>query len=240
LIEGYRSDTAILNGEWEEIEHLLSTLDMPVYLTVGNHDIGNAESVAVWQQRFGPTYYSFVYENVLFVSLNTEDPPIALPPEILKKQEQLEAAMAANPVATQARILEGAAKRPEPVKLPGSVAISDDQFNWFQKTLAAHPEVHWTIVLMHKPIWRYQHPRFADMERLLADRPFTMIAGHEHYYAHDSRNGRDFVTMGTTGGVWLRDGPGRVDHIAWIAMTKSGPVLTNISIDGVFPIEGPD
>ena len=79
-----------------------------------------------------------------------------------------------------------------------------------------------------------------EMAQMLAGRKYTVIAGHEHYYDHESRAGRDYIVMGTTGGVWLKDGAGRVDHVAWVTMTGGGPVIANIRTDGLFPKEGPD
>jgi hypothetical protein len=91
---------------------------------------------------------------------------------------------------------------------------------------------------MHKPAWLYESAEFAQIVDVLADRPYTVIAGHEHYYVHEVRKGRDYIVMGTTGGVWLKDGPGRVDHVAWVTMTARGPVIANIRTDGLFPKEG--
>ncbi|MBN1257842.1 MAG: metallophosphoesterase [Planctomycetes bacterium] len=41
----------------------------------GNHDITNSTMTEVWQQRYGKSYYYFIYKNVLFLCLNTNDPP---------------------------------------------------------------------------------------------------------------------------------------------------------------------
>ncbi len=68
---------------------------------------------------------------------------------------------------------------------------------------------------------------------ILADRPHTFVAGHEHYYRYDECGGRDYITMGTTGGIWLKDGPGRVDHILWIKLGNGAPSFLNIEIDGM-------
>ena len=39
----------------------------------GNHDISNQVMAADWDRRFGSSYYHFVYRDVLFLCLNTED-----------------------------------------------------------------------------------------------------------------------------------------------------------------------
>jgi PKD repeat protein len=42
----------------------------------GNHDIGNNTMLEVYKKHFGTPYYHFVYKNVLFLILSTEDPPL--------------------------------------------------------------------------------------------------------------------------------------------------------------------
>ena len=46
---------------------------MPFFYLAGNHDISNEVMAEVWAERFGRAYYSFVYRDVLFVGLNSED-----------------------------------------------------------------------------------------------------------------------------------------------------------------------
>ena len=236
-IEGYAGAKAGLDAEWDEFEALIADrLDMKFFYVAGNHDVFDAASTAAWAERRGRSYYSFVYENVLFLVLNTEDPFVTLPPEIQARAQALKEAFNADPAATQERILQAVAGRPEPLKLPGSVAISDTQIAWAENTLAAHADVDWTFVILHKPAWRYDSPAFAEIEARLAGRDYTVIAGHEHYFEHEVREGHDHITMATSGGIWLKDGPGRIDHMLWVTMTPDGPVISSIEVDGVLPL----
>lgn len=237
LIEGYTEDRAKLAKEWDEFDQMVNDLDMPFFYTVGNHDMGNATMQDVWRSRMGRDYYYYIYKNVLFLSLNTEDPPVELSEEIRAKQAMLEKMMAEDPEATQQRILDSSRQRSKPVKLPGQVAISDDQIEYFKQVLADHADVRWTVLLMHKPAWLYQSEQFARIETLLRDRDYTVIAGHEHYLTAERRNGRDYIDMGTTGGVWLQDGPGRLDHVMWVTMTDTGPKFSSIRLDGLEEIK---
>ena len=41
MIEGYSDDKADLNAEWDEVDAMLSELDMPFFRVPGNHDIAN-------------------------------------------------------------------------------------------------------------------------------------------------------------------------------------------------------
>ena len=47
LIEGYPEDKADLNGMWDEADDLLDKLDMPFFLTIGNHDVSTPETKEV-------------------------------------------------------------------------------------------------------------------------------------------------------------------------------------------------
>jgi hypothetical protein len=47
---------------------------MPFYYLPGNHDVGNAREAGLWKEKFGRAYYDFVYRDVLFLMLNSDDP----------------------------------------------------------------------------------------------------------------------------------------------------------------------
>jgi len=237
LIEGYTEDKARVLAQWDEMDGMLNSLDMPFFYTVGNHDITNPMMAEIWQQRLGQTYYHFVYKNVLFLSLNTEDPPVALSKHHIDKAVALENMMEKDPEGTQKRILSRRKDGPPPT-LPGSIHISDKQVAYVEQVLAENPDVRWTLVFMHKPAWKSNDAQFERIEKMLQDRDYSVIGGHEHYYSYTRRHDRDYIDMGTTGGVWLSTGPGSEDHISWVTMTEEGPVFANIKLDGLSDKEG--
>ena len=75
LIQGGTKDVKQLNKEWKEFNGFIDRLEAPFFYVVGNHDIGNDVMKKRWQEQFGRTYYHFVYKDVLFLMLNSEDPP---------------------------------------------------------------------------------------------------------------------------------------------------------------------
>ncbi len=75
LIEGYTTDKKQVDREWREFQIYTSRLQMPFFYVPGNHDITNKVMAEIWKNRFGKSYYSFVTRDVLFVVLNSEDPP---------------------------------------------------------------------------------------------------------------------------------------------------------------------
>lgn len=68
------TEQAVEEG-WTELEAMVDDLPMPFFFVPGNNELRNDAMVDIWLRRFGRTYYHFVYENVLFVVLNSEDPP---------------------------------------------------------------------------------------------------------------------------------------------------------------------
>jgi 3',5'-cyclic AMP phosphodiesterase CpdA len=77
LIDTRTDDLAVINREWRELNGFVARLEMPFFYCVGNHDIANQVMERKWREQFGRSYYHFVYKNVLFLLLNTEDPPVA-------------------------------------------------------------------------------------------------------------------------------------------------------------------
>jgi len=88
-IEGYSDEKAELNAEWDQIDEMLNELEMPFFHTPGNHDIANNTAQQVWRDRFGATYYYFVYRDVLFMVLDSEDESRPAPPPDMKEKLEL-------------------------------------------------------------------------------------------------------------------------------------------------------
>jgi hypothetical protein len=198
LIEGYTTDTVEIHRQWDEFIGFVNQLDMPFFFVPGNHDLTNAVQERIWERRIGPKHYAFVYKDVLFIAMNSED---------------------------QTR---GA----------GRGSISDSQYEWIKKTLEAHPDVRWTMLFMHQPLWVQQTDpvRWFDVEKLLASRRHTVFVGHRHHYVKYERNNTNYYMLATTGGSSSLRGPqfGEFDHFTWITMTDRGPILANLHLDGVF------
>lgn len=75
LIEGYTKDPGQWALEWAEFEGKVDDLQMPFFFCPGNHDISNLPMSEEWHRKFGRGYYHFLYKDVLFLVLNSEDPP---------------------------------------------------------------------------------------------------------------------------------------------------------------------
>ena len=52
-------DEAALRSDWEAIDRIFATLEVPVHRAPGNHDLWDHTTLAIWKERYGPPYRSF-------------------------------------------------------------------------------------------------------------------------------------------------------------------------------------
>ena len=237
FIEGYDKDKKVLEAQWAGVSEKLKALAMPMFFVPGNHDLNFDPSEQVWFERMGSkrSYSHFVYKDVLFLLVSTEDPPKKNPPkELLEKYDQLKTGKITNREEVRKTIAELE-------EWAGKVNISDAQVSYFKKVLEANQNVRWTLAFMHAPPWSLPElGNFAKIESLLQDRPYTAFAGHTHTYNYTHRKGRDYITMGMTGGAVPGAGGsvGHMDHVAWVTMTDKGPVISNLLLNGILDKRG--
>ena len=75
LISGYTMERNILEWQYDEIDEILGGLEMRFFRVAGNHDITNPLMLAMYNERYGQPYYHFLYKDVLFLIVLTDDPP---------------------------------------------------------------------------------------------------------------------------------------------------------------------
>jgi hypothetical protein len=172
---------------------------MPFFYVPGNHDLSNVRMQKLWKEKFGRLYYHFVYRNVLFLILDSEDPP---------------------------------------GKLNGH--IGEAQVEFVRKVLEENREVRWTIVSLHRPLWdmpEADKTGWPEVEKELNGRKYTVFAGHVHRYKKFVRQGMNYYQLATTGGASRMRGVeyGEFDHLTWVTVKKTGPVLANVLLDGIYP-----
>jgi hypothetical protein len=195
LVEGYTEDPAVAAAEWREFDAEVGRLQMPFFYVPGNHDLGNAFLNRVWRERYGRRFYHFVYRDVLFLLLNSDDPSLA-----------------------------------------GD--IGPEQLLYVRRTLQENQDVRWTAVCLHRPLWTEEdvaRTGWLEVEKALADRPYTIFAGHVHAFQRYVRHGREYYQLATTGGESALRGlaHGEFDQVAWVTMKRDGPLVANVLLDGV-------
>jgi hypothetical protein len=249
MIEGYTRDRADLDRQWDGLQGAIRAAGCPFLVTPGNHDMGNEVMVDVWRERFGLDHYAFTYKGALFVVLNTEDPPIFAPEEIVAVNRYLVEEMARDTEGTEERLaamFEGRSEDPMLAPLAHAVESMDahrenmgeHQFIFLEQVLAAHTDVSWTFVFFHKPLWQTRTENWLRIEALLADRPHTAFCGHTHYYAHATHSRGDYFNMAMTGGVVHQKGPGSMDHTLLVNCRDGEPSYVNIRLTGLLDREG--
>lgn len=233
LIDGGTEDTAQLNTEWNEFDIKADKALAPLFYVGGNHDLTNTTMRTIWEQRHGKRYYHFVYKDVLFLVLDTED----------YQNERMQEIYEARAIAL--KILYG----DDPSQAIHSAyykmeerrtgEISDLQNQYFEKVLNEYPDVKWTFLFMHKPLWmREGNGGLSKIEEKLGSRPYTLFNGHFHNYSYTERSERDYIMLGTTGGSQSAESDMAFDHVTLVTMTKDGPSIANLKLEGILDKQG--
>ncbi len=233
LINGGTEDVLTLKKEWDSFDTRASKLDMPFFYLGGNHDLTNPIMREFWKQRFGPRFYHFVYEDVLFLMIDSED----------FEEERMKDIYHARAKALKIinGEIEGKYTDTEYYHMleRRTGAMSTSQFEYYKKVLDTYQHVKWTFVLMHKPMWTREDGKgLGRLEKVLGNRPYTVINGHVHSFSHRIKNNRDYIILGTTGGA-QEDGDAKAfDHITLVRMAKEKPVITHLKMEGILDETG--
>ena len=233
LIDGGDVTRAQLEAQWDVFDRRAGRARAPVFHTGGNHDLTSLDEWDVWEQRYGQRYYWFIYKNVLFLVLDTEDNP----PDF---QDRL------NEIRLQAIAVQEAegweafhATEYGQLEERRSGRIGTAQAAYFRKVIGEHPEVRWTFLFMHKPAWeRAEEENFSGIEAALGGRPYTVFYGHAHSYLHTLRHGRDYIRLGTTGGSHAPGNPMAIDQVSMITVSATGVDIANLRMSGIFDKTG--
>lgn len=233
LIEGNTVDRAIVDAQWDSFDERASRAKAPVFYVGGNHDLTGEFMRRVWAERLGRSYYHFVYKNVLFLVLDTEDNTAE------RMQEIYEARTEALKVFAEKG--EEAFAKTKYANLPELPAgnITEAQSKYFLEAIAANSDVRWTFLFMHKAPWlREDLIAFTAVEDALADRQYTVFHGHEHAYAYAERRGRDYIRLATTGGGQVLKKGRSMDQIVLVTVDDNGVDIANLLMEGILDKTG--
>jgi predicted phosphodiesterase len=121
----------------------------------------------------------------------------------------------------------------------GQSAISNEQINYFKKAIKDHPDVRWTFIFMHRPVWFTDSDKeegFEKIESAFTGHNYTLFSGHFHTYLSENKNGYKHFILGTTGGGSELRGEkfGEYDHITWVTLNKKEePKIINLKLNGL-------
>ncbi len=238
LIDGGTNDVAELNQQWDSFDERASRARAPIFYAGGNHDLTGEVLREVWEERIGPRYYHFVYKNVLFLVLDTED-------NIAERMREIEE-IRLKGIDVYMKQGPEAFGKTDYATLPERISgrISPEQAAYARQAIQDNPDVLWTFVLMHKPAWLKENEQnFASIENALSKRPYTVFYGHTHMYKYEQRLGRDYINLATTGGVFFGgafstyEGPS-FDHLMLVTVDRKGASIANLRMDGILDKTG--
>jgi len=233
LIEGGSTDPQQLDREWDSFDQRAGRSRAPVFYVGGNHDLSNPVMWHVWEERYGRRYYYFIYKDVLFLVLDTEDNP----PDVQVQINDIRNEALRRIEAEGWEVLMDTEYGQLTERKSGR--ISAQQAAYFRQVIAQNPDVRWTFVLMHKPAWeRPDEENFVTIESALTQRPYSVFYGHEHAYLHQQRYGRDYIRLATTGGVQNVKKDMAVDHVTLVTVSEEGIDIANLRLSGIFDKTG--
>jgi predicted phosphodiesterase len=234
LIEGdANEERAGTIAEWNSFDERADRASAPIFYVGGNHDLSSQLQKTIWDERYGHRYYHFVYKNVLFLILDTEDNSPERMLEIFEAREEA--------IAIVREHGPDAAPTTEYYSMPEQKAgnIGAEQSQYFLKVLSNNPDVRWTFLFMHKAPWEREDAEgYFAIESALADRPYTVFHGHVHAYKYEERNGRDYIQLATTGGTQFPERGRSADHVALVTVDDDGVDIANLLMGGILDKTG--
>lgn len=203
LLESSASEEEI-RSQFEQATGILDTLNVPWYMTAGDHDVNppifqqdsiNRSREVLFQELYGAyvpevkdhLYYSFNVRDYHFVSLYSHE------------------ALHADPRWGNIFLAQ----------------ISDDQFYWLANDLKSNKYAKAIIVFIHQPLW-YNWSAWERVHDLLKKYSVgVVVAGHFHYDQGEKLiDGIKYIIVGATGGN-VKQGDrnaGNVHHVSLISV----------------------
>jgi hypothetical protein len=196
-------DEDLVRAKRREFEEGLATLTMPFFRVPGNHDINNDLSAGIWKEMYGPDYYSFVYQDVLFLCLNSQDGN-NYGPGIGKEQiAWTKDVLAKHPDARWTCLFFHQPLWLEDEKRAERGAAQLTGFNEVEKLLEGRD---YTVFAGH-------HHRYGKWVK------------NGNKYIRLATTGGQSALAGPEAGQF--------DHVMWITMTDQGPILCNLLLEGI-------
>ena len=194
-----------LREQWQELANFTAKSQAPFFYLVGNHDISYTRpGFPRANENSKAVWEEFAGKNTYYYFIYK------------------------NVLFLCLNIMEGRDSR------PNQVGITDQQAAWAVDVLKKHPNVRWTMVLLHAPS-AWISDSYGKIEKALRNRNYTSFAGDWHHYIKFQRRGKNHYVLATAGGISELRGIdyGEFDHITYVTVTKNGPVVTNILLDGI-------
>jgi hypothetical protein len=203
LIEGYSEDASLVSAQWDEFQGFVAGLRMPFFYAAGNHDYSNPLMARIWRERFGPSYYHFVYKDVLFLVLNSE---------------------LFSSVSKPGHPVEGPDTQQDQLAFAAHVLEHHRDARWtfvlIHQPLWDRPDPH--------ADWRTIETLLGDRPYSVFAGHFHNYTKH----VRNDRRYITLATTGGGSRLRGRD-RGEFDHVALVHVGEDGPVVANLMLDGI-------
>jgi len=155
FVEGYTSVQEEMDEQWDEFEEIIAKLEPPFFYVRGNHDSNLELTRKAWTERRGPQYYHFIYKDVLFIFLDTEDAERPMPENMEEDIATYNKLKKEDPEKAMSFIIGwiGTPEAQEAFGHAAKVEFPEAQRAWLKKVLEENKDVRWTFLFLHEPVW---------------------------------------------------------------------------------------
>ena len=209
LIDGRGVSEGELREQWKETETLIGRLEMPFFHVVGNHDIWTGWTGMTPARQSSIDVWKDLFGKATYYDFLYKGCHFVCF-DAMEKHDYF----------------------------PPRESLSEAQIAWALQQMEKNVEARWHFLFMHKPI-DWTSDRWLEFESRINKYNYTVFCGDWHNHCTAIRHGKKYYMIGTAGGGWgcgvtCRDlRYGIVDTVTLVSMTKKGPVVANIEIDGV-------
>ena len=118
--------------------------------------------------------------------------------------------------------------------------FGDAQVSYVTDELAKHKDVRHTFVMLHKPAWLNESSGWSQIEEALADRAYTVFAGHYHNLTLHTRNDQRYFVLGATGGGFTQREVreyGAFDHYSIVTVDGTEINVAIVEPGNIYPAD---